>query len=124
AGDAKFNIRIRRRSVTSQLDHLVRDVDADHMAVRRALSYQARRPSRSATNVKHVRGPLNFHQLDGLFADRTMALFHALALAGPGPIVKLQTQALVHLMSDKLQFVDPPWYLNRLLLYRQARRST
>src|ERR1700674_3198194 len=93
--NAELEIGQTRRSLAGNRDHFVGDVDADDATAPGFLSHQARGPTRTATNIEDARIGWDSQEFNRLFTNRTMALFHARASPGAGPIVELHAQALV-----------------------------
>ncbi len=80
-------------------DHLIRNVQANHLARPLAagdqLRQQPRGPSRAATQVEHPFAVLQPHQCQRLLGDADVVLLHLLAAAGLGPLIELAPHLLI-----------------------------
>src|SRR5256885_16498598 len=84
----KLSVGAPLRLLVGEPHHLVGDIDTYDLLGMKALANQTRRPSRTATEVKHALVSLHIHQRQHRFEDRHVMPLHLVAAAGFRPLVE------------------------------------
>src|SRR6266849_1637065 len=103
AGYFVIDVRKRRGGFTREINHLVRDVYARYAPLVSKTRQQTARPARSASDIQHARISWDAHEFDCLLANRAMASFHALALAGAGPFIEFGAELFLCVVSHRIR---------------------